>query len=326
MKENIDKVEKESLLNVLRQKNIPIDESESKERIIKYIFYHKVNLCKVYDEAKSYEFGLEKEKVKNILNVDEKIFERLVDEGILRKAYVRSGKDFYFLIDIYNLSREQIDKMKEKTKRTSIQKEKTKENHLQKAIRKRLNDANLNLAKWKELDSVENCIVSIVATGNNPKKDHIMEIAIVDMQGETLYHETFRTNKRLSEESYGIKRLQKIDLLEKEEFKEKSKEVFKILNGKTLISYNIEFLKELLTNNGMTNNVKTICLMERYMDYVHSKYIIRFKRALNMQNIELKDHKSKAIEECNESLELINKVIAECEDKVNSLSSSLENQ
>lgn len=325
VRENIGKVEDEILRRVLLEKNIPVSDNCSKDALIKMIDYHKINLWHIYELLKKKEFGSTYNEILEILNIEKEILDKLIEEGIIHLVYTKKEsansieEKYYLLEDVYNLSKENLVKFREaqlKGKCKGYKCKKNRENHIKKAYKKRINDLRQNFSYWDGLIHKNNVIVSIVSTGIDTKRDEIIEMAVIDIKGDVIYHNTFKTNKRVSYESYAIKRIDKNSISKKRIFTDCVDEIYNILEDKTILAYNSTLVSNLLKGNGYVKEVDSVCLMKSYMDYVHSKYIIRFKRALNMHNIEESPHKSKALGECFDILELINSVRAECKEKM----------
>lgn len=330
VKENIENVDETILRKVLIEKNIPITEGYSKETLIKMFDYHKVNLWTVYELLKDKEFGATYKEILKILNVENEILDKLIEKGVINLAYskiikvneVEKIENYYSLEDIYKFSKENLIKFREINLKGEVKKVKckeNKENHIKKAYKKRMDDFKKNFSCWNKLVHKNNVIVSVIATGTDVKRDEIIEIAIMDIEGKIIYHNTFKTNKRVSDESYAIKRISKKSISKKKTFTQCIDEIYSVLDNKTVLAYNSNLVCNLLQGNGYLKELDSICLMESYMKYVHSKYIIRIKRALNMHNIEENTNESKAIAECNDLLELIKAVCKECKEKMYAL-------
>lgn len=327
VKENIGKIDEKILKKVLLEKNIPINDGYSKEALIKMLDYHKINLWTIYELLKDSEFGCTYKEVLKILDVEDEILDKLIEKGVINVAYTKKInikgneviENYYSLEDIYDFSKENLIKFREMNLKGEIKKckcKENKENHIKKAYKKRIDDFKENLSYWNNLVHKDNVIVSVISTGIDVKRDEIIEIAIADIEGKIIYHNTFKTNKRVSDESYAIKRISKESISKKKTFTQCMDEVYKVLENKRILSYNANLVCSLLKGNGYSRELDNICLMESYMKYVHSKYIIRVKRALNMHSIEENSNDSKAIAECLDLLALIKAVCKECEEKM----------
>lgn len=106
-------------------------------------------------------------------------------------------------------------------------------------------------------------------------------------------------------------------------FKDSIEEIAKVLDGRVILNYNSEFIDEIMKNNGYNYEIKSVCLMKSYMKYIHSRYIIRFKRALNMQGINQDERKTKALTGCFDTLQLIESVIMECKENIEELENKI---
>lgn len=336
VKRDLDKVSEESLRQVLEMKNIPFNRNCSRESMIAMIFHHKINLWYVYLKSKHEFFGVNEQEILKILDVDKIILEKLEAEKIINIAYYKDKyidgelfrEKYYLLEDIYNTSREKINSFKNKNKlirnAVNVRATEKKENHIKKALKNRLLDAYKNYEYWEGLLLDDKyVIVFIQATGRNPKIDEILDIGIIDTNGVILYNSTFNINKRISDDTYMIKGVDKEILNNSPSFKDSIEEIAKVLDGRVILNYNSEFIDEIMKNNGYNYEIKSVCLMKSYMKYIHSRYIIRFKRALNMQGINQDERKTKALTGCFDTLQLIESVIMECKENIEELENKI---
>lgn len=337
VKRDLDKVSESSLRRVLLRKNIPFNETYNKDVLKKLIFYHKINLWYVYLESKHELFGVKEDEILKILDVDKFILERLEAEKMINVAYhmdtVIDGMSFkekyYSLEDVYNISREKIDSFKSKNKlirnAVNLRVNEKKENHILKALKNRLNDAYRNYAYWENfLKDNKYVIVFIQATGMNTKVDEILDIGIIDTSGVILYKSTFSINKRISDDTYIIKGIDKKTLNNSPSFKECIEDIEKVLEDKVILNYNSDFIDEIMKSNGYDYKFESVCLMKSYMEYIHSRYVIRFKRALNMQGIHQDERETRALTGCFDTLQLIESVIIECKEKIEDIEKRID--
>lgn len=182
--------------------------------------------------------------------------------------------------------------------------------------RKRLKQKNevIELAEklWKKKNKY--VILDTETTGLGAK-DVIVQIGIIDLEGNVLLDSLVRPTKkkRISSDATAIHGI-KIETLENQPtFKDLQKEFFKIIKSKTVLIYNAEYDARLISQTAEQDgvNLKTIdalCLMKAYAIFVGDWS--EYHQDYTYQKLPAGDHS--AIGDCKATLNVL-KEMAEAE-------------
>ncbi len=171
--------------------------------------------------------------------------------------------------------------------------------------------AKENFKKWAE--NRENYLILDSETTGLESDDEIIELAIIDLHGNTLFHSMFKPTKPITPGAYEVHGISNNELKDKPRWSEMYKIVHKIIKDKTLLIYNADFdIRMLLQTNDLHGVYFDIpnyeCVMKNYAS-IHSYYSEKYK---DFKWISLEDatncyQNHRAKDDCLLVLELINK-------------------
>ena len=114
------------------------------------------------------------------------------------------------------------------------------------------------------------------STGLSVASDQLCQLTITNNKGETLFCSLIRPTIEVSPSAYRCHRISSEMLADTPTFKDVSEEVFELLEGKTVVSYNVDFFMAMLKNSAKAHdlesrfnelNLTTECLMHECSRY-----------------------------------------------------------
>lgn len=156
----------------------------------------------------------------------------------------------------------------------------------------------------------DNYLILETATTGLDYDDEIIELAIMDMEGNTLYESLFKTTKSITDEA---NRLHKIDdemLKNAPKFEDEWQKILDILKGKTALIYNADFEDRMICQTLKADKLlyerpfKMCCFMEFYQEYTESAYWISLADACYYADLKVNQN-YRAVNDCRVILELI---------------------
>lgn len=325
VRDNIGQLRKDELLKILIDNGIKIKQSTSKEVVIRAIFDNKIELLEIYNSYKDRAFGLYPIDLENLLDIDKKLRLKMVKQDLLEVAYTKDEKAYgtYLTIPFYSLeSLNKLDskvfeewKMKNNKKASSKQlmalekaREKSKENRMKREQEENEKKQFFRSKFFREiLNNKDDYVILDVETTGLDSDDKIIEISIIDMNGDTLLNTYVNTDKEINYSAYEVHGITKEDIKDSPKFQDIIKDIDKAILNKKVLAYNSEFDVRMLRQNGYKNIINDFCLMHEYMWYVDSERWISLSNAMIYEDINImQDHRS--LGDCKCCLELINKI------------------
>lgn len=307
----------------------------------------KFNLINIYNMFSNYYFGLYPTVAQKLLNVDNATLKKLSKKGFIDVAYTRQDKmygkyvdvPYYKLKDLQDRTKEGVENAikeycKPATKKQLEALEKAREVSILNrtctkcgsvvGLKNNLRDGlcyNCIIRQQEEeqieavrqefkciLKNKENYVIlDTETTGLDQNLDEIIEIAIVDMDGNALLNTRTYTDVEISLGAAAVHGISKEDLVGKPTIKELNPTIGEIIKDKIVLIYNAKFDVGMLRNSGYKGPIESECLMEMYMNYCNSERWIGLQRAMEYEDIDIiQDHS--AYGDCLCCLELIKKV------------------
>lgn len=147
------------------------------------------------------------------------------------------------------------------------------------------------------------------------RHDEVIELAVLDMKGNTLYESVFNPSQTIPVEATRVHGIDDEMVKDAPKFVEEWGVIWDIIKDKTVLIYNAKFdinmIYQTLEINKVTfgKGFKTYCVMEFYKDFIDSRRWVSLSNACSEMNISIKQN-HRAISDCEMVLELI-KAIAD---------------
>jgi DNA polymerase-3 subunit epsilon len=170
------------------------------------------------------------------------------------------------------------------------------------------------------LDHKDEYVLLDVETTGLYSNDEIVQIGIIDLDGNVLMDQLVRPTQKIPEDAMRIHGITDEMVKDCPTWKVVYLKVKKLLKGKTIIAYNASFDTDMIRNscrkyNIIPESLEYECLMYNTMDVWGSERWISLQRAIDAEDINIiQDHS--AVGDCNLCLELI-KVTVENQFKFN---------
>lgn len=152
-------------------------------------------------------------------------------------------------------------------------------------------------------------ILDTETTGLSFSKDRVIELGIIDLNGNILLNNLIYTDAPISQEAYKIHHIKQEDLKGKPTIKDLRSTLDSILKDKIVIGYNVQFDINMLDVSGykdiLYNN--SYCLMNAYMNYRNTSFFYSLQSALMNENINTKQN-HRAVYDALCCLNLIKKI------------------
>jgi len=172
--------------------------------------------------------------------------------------------------------------------------------------------AKASVIQWaKNVLEEDFMVLSMNTTGLDPKKDEVIQLAVMDGTGRWLLDELIRpVNKKEFPEASGIHGIYYCDLADMDTFARRYDQIKEVFGRKPLYVYNGEFAENML--KGACSQAEKepfgnefICIMKAYAEYVGDLGYYGFK------NKRLGAATHRAADKCSRTLDIIYE-IAEC--------------
>lgn len=331
-------LDKPSLINICEKYDIPIKKSALKDDIIQLIRDTKgIDYFGIYTNYNHRCFALSSVALEELIGIDKTIRKKMQKKGILEVAYYEDYKinrvkiqaPMYSLESLYKMKQEELEQYKEKFKKREITEkqlaalEKAREAAIKNKTciscglvmsnKKDLTDGKcyecIHADKVREtykdiIKNKEQYVILDTETTGLSSDDHIVEIAIIDLDGKELLNTRVYTEVPISPEASYVNGIKNSDLVGKPTIKELNSSIQNILKGKTVLIYNDDFDVRMLYQSGYEGDINSWCMMHLYMDYINSDRWIGLQRAMDCEGVNIhQDHS--AIGDCKCVLELI---------------------
>lgn len=152
-------------------------------------------------------------------------------------------------------------------------------------------------------------ILDIETTGLSFSKDRVIELGIIDLDGNVLFDDLIYTDVPISQEAYKIHHIKQEDLKGKPTIEDLRSTLDSVLKAKIVIGYNVQFDMNMLDVSGykdiLYNN--SYCLMNAYMNYRNASFFYSLQGALMSEGINIKQN-HRAVDDAFCCLNLIKKI------------------
>ena len=340
VKNSLDNLSKDEVFNIYKKYEIgPVKSSLTKYEMIRAIKKSKVNFWDIYQDCKTFAFGISAYELYELLSIDKKIKDKMLKDNLLTIAYTRAVKTkfktwidapYFLLEDLHKIDKNFFEEWKSKIKSATAKQLAALEKAREAAIKNKTCIAcGLVVGNKKDLtdgkcyncfhaDEIRKAYINIInnkdkyvildteTTGLN-NDDQIIEIAIIDMNGNALLNTRVYTETPISPEAYAVHHIKKEDLIGKPTIKELAPKIEEIFKDKTVLIYNESFDCRMLKQSGYNMEFKSECMMYLYMDYIDSERWVGLQRAMEYEGIDIiQEHN--VYGDCICVLELIKKI------------------
>lgn len=178
------------------------------------------------------------------------------------------------------------------------------------------------IIKWAQrLMGHENVLILDTETTGLNEDDEIIQVAVVNLRGETHFHTFLRPLTGISDEAFAVHGITSKGLVDAPGFGDVYEILREILHDREVVAYNAEFDKRMIDQtcrkNGLTpiDRVTWHCLMEKYSFFYGRRrrdgtYIPQtLKSACEQQRLSVKES-HEAVKDCLAALELIRAIVA----------------
>ena len=163
----------------------------------------------------------------------------------------------------------------------------------------------------KEFLSSEDYVILDTETTGLNRWDEVIELAILDMKGNTLYESLFNPLESIPNEATQIHGITNELVQNSPSFLEEWETIWGILKDKTVLIYNSRFdvnmIYQTLEKSDLLfcdDSFKSFCVMEFFKDYIDSRRWVKLSDACETMGVDVKqDHR--AAGDCQMVLELI---------------------
>lgn len=338
VKEHMLELPKDTLFNLAKEIDGNVKKSRNKDDFLRVILKSKKEddyYINLYYRLKDNFFGVKTTEMQKLLGINNTELRKLLKKNVVKANYYISKRlygsycdiPYYSLIELLDLEKEDIKKyIKVATPKQLESLKKAREVALSNRTcikcervypsKKDLHEGICNecwheeKVKRKVKDIFENkdkYLIADTETTGVEKDDKIIDIAIIDLEGNILLNTLLYTDKEISEGAYEVNHISKEDLIGKPTFKDIIKEIETIIQDKTLLIFNSSFDVNMMKNNGYKKDIKSQCLMNLYMDYIDTDRWVGLQRALDYEGIEIEQN-HRALGDCYCCLELLKKM------------------
>ena len=140
--------------------------------------------------------------------------------------------------------------------------------------------------------------------------DEIIELAIVDMEGNTLYESLFNPTKSITEEATRLHKINDEMVKNAPRFIDEWEKILEIVKGKTVLIYNADFDDRMIYQTLKTDEFlfkspfPMRCVMKFYQGFIDSESWISLADACNYMDLKVNQN-YRAVNDCRVILELI---------------------
>lgn len=164
-----------------------------------------------------------------------------------------------------------------------------------KALEKRLS--------WTSSANKDNYLILDTETTGLDDDDEIVDIAIIDMNGNVLLNTLIKPSKQISEEAAAVNHIKDSELINAPTITDVINDIDRIVSGKTILSYNADFDSRVLNQSLAKHNLKRSyswdCVMFNQMEILNSD------RYISLQNSIGYKQGHRALSDCKAVLHLI---------------------
>lgn len=125
--------------------------------------------------------------------------------------------------------------------------------------------------RLKNIDKDDLLVLGLATTGLKDD-DEIIEISLLNFDGESLFNEKIKPKINVSEEAYQIHGISRESLENKKNFSDINEKLIELVRGKILLTYNYEYTVRIFNQTASKYNLKSpllyinimFCVMEAY--------------------------------------------------------------
>lgn len=340
VKNSLDNLSKDEVFNIYKKYEIgPVKSSLTKYEMIRAIKKSKVNFWDIYQDCKTFAFGISAYELYELLSIDKKIKDKMIKENLLKVAYTKEVKTqfkkwinspYFLLEDLYKIDKDYFEEFKLKIKPATSRQLAALEKARETAIKNRtctkcgliMSNKNalvdgkcyecIHADKVREtykdiMKNKEQYLILDTETTGLGDADQIVEIAIIDLDGKELLNTRIYTEVPISPEASYVNGIKNSDLKGMPTIKELTPKIQELFKDKTILIYNEVFDARMLYQSGFEGEFKSKCMMYLYMDYINSDRWVGLQRAMEYEGIDIvQDHS--AFGDCICLLELIKQI------------------
>lgn len=350
VKNNLWQLDRRILKELAENLDINFEDKTSKEDIVNYIISKdNVDYMALYNKHKSSAFAITGGKMAELLNVDINIVKKMAKKNWLTIPYkieqVIHGRvvnvSCYSLEELLSLTTDDIKDFLEKKVKPLTEKQKEalergritsiknrtccvcnrvvgKKSYLTEGLcRTCINNVYeqsekdyVRLKFQSYLEDKEKFVILDTETTGLNYDDKIIEIAIIDLDGNVLLNTLVNTDKEISYEASTVNSINKEMLIGKPTILDLKSKLDAIFKNRTVLIYNAAFDTRMLYQSGYEENIKSECIMELYSKFNITDRWISLSMAMIFEDIdEIQNHR--ALGDCKCVLELIKKIANE---------------
>lgn len=340
VKNSLDNLSKDEVFNIYKKYEIgPVKSSLTKYEMIRAIKKSKVNFWDIYQDCKTFAFGISAYELYELLSIDKKIKDKMIKENLLKVAYTKEVKTqfkkwinspYFLLEDLYKIDKDYFEEFKLKIKPATSRQLAALEKARETAIKNRtctkcgliMSNKNalidgkcyecIHADKVREtykdiMKNKEQYLILDTETTGLGDADQIVEIAIIDLDGKELLNTRIYTEVPISPEASYVNGIKNSDLEGMPTIKELTPRIQELFKDKIILIYNEVFDVRMLYQSGFEGEFKSKCMMYLYMDYINSDRWVGLQRAMEYEGIDIvQDHS--AFGDCICVLELIKQI------------------
>lgn len=338
VKKHMLELPKDILFDLAKEIDKNIKKSRRKEDFLRIILDSKKEddyYINLYYKLKDNFFGVRTTEMQDLLGVNNTELRKLLKKNVVKANYYINKRlygsycdiPYYSLTELLELEKEDIRKyIKVATPKQLENLKKAREIALEN--RTCINCRTVYPTKsylikglckncWHEekvkkefkyiFENKEDYLILDTETTGLEENDKIIDIAIIDLEGNVLLNTLLYTDTEISKEAYAVNHIIKDDLIGKPTFKDIIEKIENIIQDKILLIFNSSFDVNMMKNNGYKKDIKSKCLMNLYMNYINSDRWIGLQEALDYEGIKIEQN-HRALGDCYCCLELIKKI------------------
>lgn len=326
------------LKEFLTELNIPFNKSASRDKLFELLFENNVTLIQLYERFPRH-YGVIKSDYVERFNLNDNEYNRLKKTGFLKKvgAIPTSSGGYMAAFDakqFFEMSEDElraaippgrnIDPEKARLARekgltcvrcNQVQNHYSQINKDKVCLTCQLKEHEANriqryVDRCREFLSDDKYVVLETATTGLDYDDEIIELAIVDMKGNTLYESLFSPAKHITAEATRLHKIDDAMLKNAPQFTDEWEKILDIVKERTVLIYNADFDDRMIRQTLKADKFlyespfEMRCLMEFYQEYTESAYWISLADACYYADLKVNQN-YRAVNDCRVILELI---------------------
>lgn len=333
VKDNLWQLKKDDLISIILDFKLDISISKYKDDLIEDIKNQEnIDFMKIYLKYKDESFAVTSKVLEELLSVNEKVVKKLNKKEWIKSPYkIYEHYPCYSLFELLSLENSDIEEFVKKYCKPPTEKQLAAIKKAQEANirirtcsvcgrivkhKNRLSEGKCSDCIFEEeresirdvfksfLENKDKYVILDTETTGLSGCDRIIEISIIDLDGNILLDTLVYTDVQIDEEAYMVNGITKEMLSNKPTIKELSSKLNEIFKDKTVLIYNSDFDTRMLYQSGYKNNINTECLMHLYMDLCGSDRFISLSNAMMYEGVHTYQN-HRALGDCNCCLALI---------------------